>query len=103
MKKFSNRLHIISWVIKDSLWCLQLSLLAKIMIVPTVFFSLYILFSEKENKLEHLTVNSWIFMNIFWMLHEFHSEIPKYYSYGFMCTSISLSILMIREIYKKVN
>lgn len=101
MKEISNRLHIISWVIKDSLWCLQFPLFAKIMIVPTIFFSLYMLWVEKENRLENLTVTSWIMMNIFWMLHEFHSHIPKYISYGFMSTSIFLSILMIVEMHKK--
>jgi hypothetical protein len=100
MKEISNKLHIISWVIKDSLWCLQLSLLAKIMTVPTIFFSLYMLWTEKENRLENLTVTSWIFMNIFWMLHEFHSQIPKFIAYGFMSTSILLSILMIIKMKK---
>jgi len=101
MKIESNKLHIISWVIKDSLWCLQLPLFAKIMIIPTIFFSLYMLWNDKENRLENLTVTSWIMMNIFWMLHEFHSQIPKYISYGFMSTSIFLSILMVVEMHKK--
>ncbi len=98
MKFLSNKLHIVSWVIKDSLWCLQLPLFAKMMIIPTIFFSLWMLWKEDENRLENLTVFSWILMNVSWMMHEFHSQIPKYISYGFMSSSIILSILMIVEI-----
>jgi hypothetical protein len=100
MKLPFNKLHIISWVIKDSLWCLQLPSLAKIMVIPTIFFSLYMLWKEKENRLENLTVFSWILMNVSWMMHEFHSQIPKYISYGFMSSSIILSILMVVETYR---
>jgi hypothetical protein len=101
MKINVNKLHIISWIIKDSFWCLQLPTLAKIGIIPTIIFSLYILYKDVENRLENLTITSWVMMNIFWMLHEFHEQIPKYFSYAFMTSSAILSVIMIIETYKK--
>lgn len=40
------------------------------MVIPTVFLTVYILFKEPENRDTNLILSSWVFMNIFWMLHE---------------------------------
>jgi hypothetical protein len=42
------------------------------MIVPTLILTLYILYSEKDNRDANITLLSWVLMNIFWMCHELH-------------------------------
>ena len=44
--------------------------MATFMIVPTSALTIYILLTEKENRDSNITLASWVFMNIFWMLHE---------------------------------
>ncbi len=55
---------------KDVFWCLKLPLFATLMVIPTTFLTLYILFKEQDNRDTNLILSSWVFMNIFWMLHE---------------------------------
>jgi hypothetical protein len=42
------------------------------MIIPTVFLTLYILYTEKDNRDANVTLLSWVLMNVFWMCHELH-------------------------------
>ena len=62
--------HFTSWLLKDVFWCLKLPLFATLMVIPTTFLTLYILFKEQDNRDTNLILSSWVFMNIFWMLHE---------------------------------
>jgi hypothetical protein len=55
---------------KDVFWCLKLPVMATFMVFPTGFLTLYLLFKEKDNLNSNLILSSWVFMNIFWMLHE---------------------------------
>jgi hypothetical protein len=65
-----QEIHVISWLLKDIFWCLKLVWLATFMVIPTSILTIYILLIEKENRNSNLTLSSWVFMNIFWMLHE---------------------------------
>lgn len=58
------------------------------MIVPTLFLTLYILITEKENRGTNITMMSWVFMNVFWMVHELHN-LPMWGVY----ISIGLGVL----------
>jgi hypothetical protein len=65
-----QEVHFTSWLLKDVFWCLKLPLFATLMVIPTTFLTLYILFKEQDNRDTNLILSSWVFMNIFWMLHE---------------------------------
>jgi hypothetical protein len=75
VREFFNKwsiqeVHFTSWLNKDGFWCLKFKWLATFMVFPTIFLTIYILVKEKENRSTNLTLTSWVFMNIFWMLHE---------------------------------
>lgn len=70
LKSHIQEIHIISWLIKDIFWCFKLVWLATIMVIPTSLIAFYILFFDKKNRQVNLIMTSWLFMNIFWMLHE---------------------------------
>jgi hypothetical protein len=71
-KKIWNiqEIHITSWLLKDIFWCLKFTWMATIMVIPTSILTIYILLTEKNNRDGNITLMSWVFMNIFWMLHE---------------------------------
>ena len=70
LKNELGRMHIAFWLLKDIFWCFGLTKLAVFMITPTSVIALYILISEKDNRLENGILTSWLSLNIFWMLHE---------------------------------
>jgi hypothetical protein len=61
------------------------------MVIPTAILTIYILVKEKENIDTNLIVSNWVFMNIFWMLHELHG-FPHYMIIVFMVLGI-ISVL----------
>jgi hypothetical protein len=40
------------------------------MVFPTIFFTVFLLITEKGQRDTNLILSSWVSMNIFWMLHE---------------------------------
>lgn len=71
-KKILNihEIHVISWLLKDMFWTLKWPLMATAMVLPTALLAIYIFIIDKESKNSNLVLLSWLFMNIFWMLHE---------------------------------
>jgi len=67
------------------------------MVVPTGFLTLYILFKEKQNRESNLILSSWVFMNIFWMLHELQG-FPLWTVQTFMMMG---GISVLRTLWKK--
>ena len=65
-----QELHVTSWLLKDMFWCMKFTWLATIMVFPTSVLTIYLLFKEKDNIDTNLVLTSWVFMNVFWMLHE---------------------------------
>jgi hypothetical protein len=65
-----QELHVTSWLLKDMFWCMKFTWLATIMVFPTSVLTIYLLFKEKDNIDANLVLTSWVFMNVFWMLHE---------------------------------
>jgi hypothetical protein len=94
-----QELHVTSWLLKDIFWCLKFSLCATLMVVPTSFLTIYILLKEKENIDSNITLSSWVFMNVFWMLHELHN-LPFWFVQVFMFLGI---LNTFRVIIKKRN
>ena len=101
-KDIYNKLHIVSWLMKDAFWCLQWTIPAIGMIFPTIGFMLWILIKNPEDRLENLTTSTWIFMNILWMLHELPTHWPKWPVYIPMIFGGILSITLISKL-KKVS
>ena len=66
----SQKSHFTCWLIKDLFWCLKLKWLATLMVFPTIFFTVFLLVKEKDQRDTNLILSSWVSMNIFWMLHE---------------------------------
>lgn len=94
-KPFKNwstqKAHFTSWLLKDAFWCLKLTWFATFMVIPTTILTIYLLFKEKDNLDTNLIVTNWVFMNIFWMLHELH-EFPYFMIIIFMVLG-SISVL----------
>jgi len=65
-----QEIHVTSWLLKDIFWCLKFTWLATLMVFPTSVLTIYLLVTEKDNRDANITLFSWVFMNIFWMLHE---------------------------------
>lgn len=72
LKKIDN-LHIVFWLIKDSCWMLELRWLGAIVMVPTLYLALYIIYKTKNTKEFYLNIAIffWILANSFWMMMEF--------------------------------
>jgi len=72
LKKIDN-LHIVFWLIKDSCWMLELRWLGAIVMVPTLYLALHIIFKTKDTLIFYLNIAIffWILANSFWMMMEF--------------------------------
>lgn len=75
IKKIEN-LHVILWLIKDTCWMLEQKWLGAIMMVPTLFFALFIVYRTlKTNDVYiNLAIFFWISANSFWMMMEFFNH-----------------------------
>lgn len=89
-----QELHVISWLLKDMFWCLKLNVLATFMIFPTAFLTIFLLIKEKDKRLLNITLFSWVFMNITWMLHEIHNT-PEWPIRVFMLLGVATTIRFI--------
>ncbi len=72
-RKVEN-LHIYLWLLKDLCWCMDFKTMGLIMIVPTVIGALWILWIQRESRVElihNFAVCSWICANGTWMIGEF--------------------------------
>jgi hypothetical protein len=69
-----ENLHIVFWLFKDIAWCLSLTLLGVVMIIPTLTISIIIAYRTRNifSELAHnLAITVWITANSFWMCTEF--------------------------------
>jgi len=75
LKKYDN-LHIIFWLIKDSCWMLELRWLGAIVMVPTLYLALHIIFKTLHTKdvFINIAIFFWITANSFWMMMEFFNN-----------------------------
>ncbi|MES2763354.1 MAG: hypothetical protein V4677_14165 [Bacteroidota bacterium] len=75
IKKHEN-LHIVFWLIKDSCWMLKLKLLGIIMVIPTVFIAVLIVYVSRKTMdiYLNLAVLCWICANSYWMCIEFYTD-----------------------------
>lgn len=91
-------IHFTSWLFKDIFWCLKWTWFATFMIIPTVLLTIYILYTEKENRDANITLMSWVFMNVFWMVHELHN-LPMWGVYISICLGVlnTLRLIILRK------
>jgi hypothetical protein len=95
-KDRANRIHIVSWLLKDMAWCLHLKLFATLMIFPTLFMTFYVLVTQKEDRFDNSVLAAWVMMNVTWMLHELY-DIPKEFVYFFIAIGIFFIFLKVFE------
>lgn len=75
VRKYEN-LHIVFWLIKDTCWMLEVRWMGAIMMVPTLFLALYLVFKTKHTHdiFINLAIFFWILANSFWMMMEFFNN-----------------------------
>jgi hypothetical protein len=68
-KEFLDTSNSVSWFLMDALWMLNLTGWAMIFLLPTLATGLALLYIEKRRSVFwiNLSINSWIWMNTFWM------------------------------------
>jgi hypothetical protein len=97
-----QELHVTSWLLKDMFWCMKFTWLATIMVFPTSVLTIYLLFKEKDNIDANLVLTSWVFMNVFWMLHELQN-FPFWFVQIFMLLGIFNTFRLILKRIKNVK
>lgn len=75
IRKYES-MHIVFWLIKDTCWMLELKWLGAIMMVPTLFLAVYIIYKTRGTKDVYLNtaILFWITANSFWMMMEFFND-----------------------------
>jgi len=75
IRKYEN-LHIVCWLIKDSCWMLELKWLGAIMMVPTLFLAIFLVFKTRSSIDVYisLAIFFWILANSYWMMIEFFND-----------------------------
>jgi hypothetical protein len=86
--------HFTSWLLKDAFWCLKLPMFVAFMILPTTILTIYLFVTEKGNRKTNFVLSCWVFMNVFWMLHELYGT-PFWVIIFFMAGGIIGSIYSI--------
>jgi hypothetical protein len=68
-----ENLHIVFWLFKDSCWMLQLKIAGLIMVVPTVYLAIHIMYKTKGSAdfFINAAILCWITANSYWMVVEF--------------------------------
>jgi hypothetical protein len=75
VKNYEN-IHIVFWLIKDTCWMLELRWLGAIVMLPTLFVAIYIIFKTFHTKEVYINaaIFFWILANSFWMMMEFFNN-----------------------------
>lgn len=74
LRRYEN-LHIVFWLIKDMSWSMGWKILGVVMILPTLFLSVYLTSKFRKNPTEWFHNNAvicWIIANSYWMISEFY-------------------------------
>jgi hypothetical protein len=82
IRRYEN-LHIAFWLVKDACWCLLFKPLGIMMIVPTLYVALDILWRTRKVQADfyhNLAISLWITANGIWMTGEFffHDSLRPY-------------------------
>ncbi len=80
--------HILLWLFKDISWMMEFRVFGAIMILPTLFMAVYILYKSIDHTefWVNLAVLCWILANSTWMIIEF-------FNFGNKIISLPLFIL----------
>ena len=68
-----ENLHIVFWLLKDSCWMLELRVPGVIMVVPTIYLAIHIMYKTRGNPefFINAAILCWITANSYWMVVEF--------------------------------
>ena len=91
-------LHFTSWLFKDIFWSLKWTWMATFMVIPTIFFTIYFLIKEKDERMENWTLFFWVMLNITWMFHEIHGW-PIWIMRIFMFLGVLNSIRLMKRTF----
>ncbi|TAL57420.1 MAG: hypothetical protein EPN85_14140 [Bacteroidetes bacterium] len=72
--RFYEHLHIPFWLVKDTCWAMEFTILGVCMVVPTLSLALIISIKTRKNLSEFLpnaAITLWITANSIWMCDEF--------------------------------
>jgi len=75
ISKYEN-IHIAFWLVKDTCWMLEIKWLGTFMMIPTLFFALFIVYKTMKEPAGWINaaVFFWILANSYWMLIEFYNN-----------------------------
>lgn len=92
-----ENLHVLFWLVKDVCWCIGFRPLGTLMIFPTLFAAIYIMWRNKHiaSELAHnLAVILWITANSLWMIFEFTGTDEELKNYCLIPFFAGLTILL---------
>jgi len=74
-KDLLDTTNSVSWFLMDAFWMLEMTGVARTLILPTLATGLLLLYIEKRRTVFwiNLTINCWILMNVFWMMDRISS------------------------------
>lgn len=100
IKKLES-LHILLWLIKDSSWMLEFEWFSIIMIFPTLFVAIIIVYHSFKTKevFLNLSVFCWILANSIWMYNDFFNDGDYKFAAGVLFV---IGILFILYYYYKI-
>jgi hypothetical protein len=99
VRHFEN-LHIVFWLIKDSCWMMQLKIPGVIMIVPTIYLAIHLMYKTRRSPdfLINAAILCWITANSYWMIVEFffHDQFRTLSAFPFALGFIFVGIYFFR-------
>jgi hypothetical protein len=75
IRNYEN-VHIVFWLIKDTCWMLELKWLGAIVMFPTLFVAVYIVYKTRHTAEVYINAGilCWIVANSYWMMIEFFND-----------------------------
>lgn len=76
-KQYLEQLHVLFWILKDMLWCIELKPLAIGLGIITILYSIFVIYLKP--RLLNFAILCWILANFFWMCSDFYSVNTSYF------------------------
>lgn len=67
-------IHLLLWLIKDTLWVMGFKYATLLMIIPTVSYTCYLLYKNRENRsffILYIAILFWLLGNSAWIVNDF--------------------------------
>lgn len=104
IRKYEN-FHIVLWLMKDTLWCMDYKIPGMIMVVPTFLAAVHIVWLSRGTQTDlfhNLAVCCWITANGIWMTGEFfYNDTLRPYAIAFFITGLAIIAFYYLFLHKK--